>query len=97
MTLHPPELSIFIVTGNLSLVCACCVFVCLCAGAEEMSISLRELIEKHAGGVRGGWENLQAVIPGGASVPMLTKTICDDVLYDVCPPPSARVRSLVSL
>ncbi len=51
--------------------------------AEEMSISLRELIEKHAGGVRGGWDNLQAVIPGGASVPMLNKKICDDVLY-VC-------------
>ena len=46
-----------------------------------MSISLRDLIEKHAGGVRGGWDNLQAVIPGGASVPMLTKKICDDVLY----------------
>jgi NADH-quinone oxidoreductase subunit F len=45
-----------------------------------MSIPLRELIEKHAGGVRGGWDNLQAIIPGGSSVPMLTKTICDDVL-----------------
>ncbi len=56
-------------------VCAVCV-----ACAEEMSISLRELIEKHAGGVRGGWDNLQAVIPGGASVPMLNKAICDDVL-----------------
>jgi hypothetical protein len=31
---------------------------------EEMSISLRELIERHAGGVRGGWDNLLAVIPG---------------------------------
>ena len=34
---------------------------------EEMSIPLKDLIEKHAGGVRGGWDNLQAVIPGGAS------------------------------
>merc|ERR1711966_319482 len=34
---------------------------------EEMSISLKELIEKHAGGVRGGWDNLLAVIPGGSS------------------------------
>lgn len=49
---------------------------------EEMSISLRELIEKHAGGVRGGWDNLQAVIPGGASVPLLPKDICDTVLMD---------------
>jgi NADH:ubiquinone oxidoreductase subunit F (NADH-binding) len=31
---------------------------------EEMSISLKELIERHAGGVRGGWDNLLAVIPG---------------------------------
>jgi NADH dehydrogenase (ubiquinone) flavoprotein 1 len=40
---------------------------------EEMSIPFRELIEKHAGGVRGGWENLQAVIPGGSSVPALKR------------------------
>ena len=32
-----------------------------------MSIPLKDLIEKHAGGVRGGWDNLQAGIPGGAS------------------------------
>ena len=38
-----------------------------CVVEEEMSIPLRDLIEKHAGGVRGGWDNLQAVIPGGAS------------------------------
>ena len=31
---------------------------------EEMSITLKELLEKHCGGVRGGWSNLQAVIPG---------------------------------
>ena len=47
-----------------------------------MSISLRELIEKHAGGVRGGWDNLLAIIPGGSSVPLLPKFICDDVLMD---------------
>jgi NADH dehydrogenase (ubiquinone) flavoprotein 1 len=49
---------------------------------EEMSISLRELIDKHAGGVRGGWDNLLAIIPGGSSVPMLPRKICDDVLMD---------------
>ena len=43
---------------------------------------MRELIEKHAGGVRGGWDNLLAVIPGGSSVPMLNKETCDDVLMD---------------
>jgi NADH-quinone oxidoreductase subunit F len=32
--------------------------------------------------VRGGWDNLKAVIPGGSSVPMLTKRMCDDVLMD---------------
>ncbi|CAF1182628.1 unnamed protein product [Adineta steineri] len=49
---------------------------------EEMSIPLKELIERHAGGVRGGWDNLLAIIPGGSSVPLLPKKICDDVLMD---------------
>ena len=53
-----------------------------CNVEEAMSIPLRELIEKHAGGVRGGWDNLLAVIPGGASVPLLPKAMCDDVLMD---------------
>ena len=53
-----------------------------CNVEEEMGIPLKELIEKHAGGVRGGWENLLAVIPGGSSVPLLPKSICDTVLMD---------------
>jgi len=53
-----------------------------CNVEEEMGIPLKELIEKHAGGVRGGWDNLQAVIPGGASVPLVPKSICDTVLMD---------------
>jgi NADH-quinone oxidoreductase subunit F len=53
-----------------------------CNVEEAMSIPLRELIEKHAGGVRGGWNNLLAVIPGGSSTPLLPKSICDDVLMD---------------
>lgn len=53
-----------------------------CNVEEEMGISLKELIEKHAGGVRGGWDNLLAIIPGGSSVPLLTKDICDTVLMD---------------
>ncbi len=36
---------------------------------EAMSIPFRELIDKHCGGIRGGWDNLLAVIPGGSSVP----------------------------
>jgi NADH-quinone oxidoreductase subunit F len=53
-----------------------------CNVEEEMGIPLREVIERHAGGVRGGWDNLLAVIPGGASVPLLPKSICDTVLMD---------------
>ena len=53
-----------------------------CNVEEEMGIPLKELLEKHAGGVRGGWDNLLAVIPGGSSVPALPKSICDTVLMD---------------
>ncbi len=53
-----------------------------CNVEESMSIPLRELIEKHAGGVMGGWDNLLAVIPGGSSVPLIPKDVCDDVLMD---------------
>jgi len=53
-----------------------------CNVEEEMGIPLKTLIEKHAGGVRGGWDNLLAVIPGGSSVPILPKHICDTVLMD---------------
>ena len=44
-----------------------------------MSITLRELLERHCGGVRGGWSNLQAVIPGGSSVPVLDENDCQNV------------------
>lgn len=53
-----------------------------CNVEEEMGIPLRELIERHAGGVRGGWDNLLAIIPGGSSVPLLPKSTCDTVLMD---------------
>jgi NADH-quinone oxidoreductase subunit F len=53
-----------------------------CNVEEEMGIPLKELIEKHAGGVRGGWNNLLAVIPGGSSVPMIPKSVCDTVRMD---------------
>ncbi len=42
-----------------------------CVVEEEMSIPFRELIEKHCGGITGGWDNLLAVIPGGSSVPLV--------------------------
>ena len=47
-----------------------------------MSIPLRELIDKNAGGVIGGWDNLKASIPEGSSVLLLPKKLCDDVLMD---------------
>jgi len=49
-----------------------------CVVEEEMSIPFRELIERHCGGITGGWDNLLAVIPGGSSVPLVpAKDIMD--------------------
>ncbi|KAK8778392.1 hypothetical protein V5799_020269 [Amblyomma americanum] len=53
-----------------------------CTVEEEMSIPLKELIERHAGGVIGGWDNLLGIIPGGSSTPVIPKSVCDDVLMD---------------
>jgi len=53
-----------------------------CNVEEAMGIPLRELIERHAGGVRGGWDNLLGIIPGGASVPVIPKSICDEQIMD---------------
>jgi NADH dehydrogenase (ubiquinone) flavoprotein 1 len=47
-----------------------------------MSIPLQDLLEKHCGGVRGGWDNLLAVIPGGSSTPILPAKLCQDQLMD---------------
>ena len=47
-----------------------------------MSISFRELIDAHCGGIRGGWDNLLGVIPGGSSTPVLPKDVCSTVLMD---------------
>lgn len=53
-----------------------------CTVEEEMGIPLKTLLEKHCGGVRGGWDNLLAVIPGGSSVPLIPKSVCDTVRMD---------------
>ena len=53
-----------------------------CVVEEEMAIPLRELIDRHCGGVRGGWDNLKAVIPGGSSVPLLNKDQCDECIME---------------
>jgi len=53
-----------------------------CTMEEEMTIPLRELIDRHCGGVIGGWDNLLGIIPGGSSVPVLPKHMCDDAVMD---------------
>ena len=64
---------IFCISGNVNKPCNV---------EEEMGIPLKTLIEKHAGGVIGGWDNLKAVIPGGSSMPMLPKETCDNITMD---------------
>jgi len=64
---------IFCISGNVNYPCNV---------EEEMGIPLKQLIEKHAGGVIGGWDNLQAVIPGGSSMPLLPKNICNTIRMD---------------
>ena len=53
-----------------------------CVVEEEMGIPLKQLIDEHCGGVRGGWDNLLAVIPGGSSMPLLTAAQCENVTMD---------------
>jgi NADH-quinone oxidoreductase subunit F len=53
-----------------------------CVVEEEMGIPLRELIDTHCGGVRGGWDNLLAIIPGGSSMPLLPASQCQDLTMD---------------
>ena len=53
-----------------------------CVVEEAMSISFEELIEKHCGGIRGGWDNLKAVIPGGSSVPCVRGEKMKDAIMD---------------
>ncbi len=64
---------IFCISGNVNKPCNV---------EEEMGIPLKELIEKHAGGVQGGWENLKAIIPGGSSMPLLSKETCETITMD---------------
>src|SRR5210317_2190017 len=53
-----------------------------CVVEEAMSISFEELIDKHCGGIRGGWDNLLAVIPGGSSVPCVRGEKMRDAVMD---------------
>ena len=53
-----------------------------CIVEEAMGIPFKELIEKHGGGVRGGWDNLLAIIPGGASCPIIPAKDCEELIMD---------------
>ncbi len=53
-----------------------------CNVEEAMGITFRELIDTHCGGIRGGWDNLKAVIPGGSSVPMVPAEQIADAFMD---------------
>jgi len=53
-----------------------------CVVEESMSIPFRELVEKHGGGIRGGWKNLKAVIPGGASCPIIPASQAEGAIMD---------------
>jgi NADH-quinone oxidoreductase subunit F len=53
-----------------------------CNIEEAMGITVREIIDVHAGGVRGGWNNLLALIPGGSSMPLVTASQCEDLKMD---------------
>ncbi|WP_417232084.1 NADH-quinone oxidoreductase subunit NuoF [Brevundimonas sp.] len=53
-----------------------------CNVEEAMSIPMRQLLEEHCGGIRGGWGNLKAVIPGGSSVPLITRDMAETALMD---------------
>ncbi|MET0181354.1 MAG: NADH-quinone oxidoreductase subunit NuoF [Caulobacterales bacterium] len=53
-----------------------------CNVEEAMSVPLKDILEKHAGGVRGGWKNLKAVMPGGGSTPMIPAQHAEIALMD---------------
>jgi NADH-quinone oxidoreductase subunit F len=53
-----------------------------CVVEEEMGIPVRQLIDEHCGGVRGGWNNLLAIIPGGSSMPLIPADLCQDLTMD---------------
>ncbi|MEP9378029.1 NADH-quinone oxidoreductase subunit NuoF [Aquabacter sp. CN5-332] len=53
-----------------------------CVVEDAMGTTFKELVEKHGGGVRGGWDNLLAIIPGGASCPIIPADQCEDLIMD---------------
>lgn len=53
-----------------------------CVFEEELGLPVKNLIQEYANGVIGGWDNLQAVIPGGISAQILNKSVCEDIIMD---------------
>jgi NADH-quinone oxidoreductase subunit F len=53
-----------------------------CTVEDAMGVTFRELVEKHGGGIRGGWDNLLAIIPGGASCPIIPASDCENLIFD---------------
>src|SRR5262249_56312425 len=51
-------------------------------GGEALGRRVGDLSETYAGGVRGGWDNLLAVIPGGSSMPLVPASQCGDLKMD---------------
>ncbi|XP_065361541.1 NADH dehydrogenase [ubiquinone] flavoprotein 1, mitochondrial-like [Calliphora vicina] len=70
---HSPGSKLFNISGHVERPCTV---------EENLGIPLRDLIERHAGGVCGGWDNLLAVMPGGSSTPLLPKDLCNDLKLD---------------
>ena len=64
-----------------------------CTVEEAMGIPLRELVDTHAGGVLGGWDNLLAVIPGGSSMPLIPANECDQPAHGFRRLPRAQIRA----
>ncbi len=64
-----------------------------CTVEEAMGIPLRELVDTHAGGVLGGWNNLLAVIPGGSSMPLIPANECDQPADGFRRLPGAQIRA----
>ena len=74
----------------------CCAVLCC---AEEMSIPFRELIERHCGGVKGGWDNLQVCVCVCVFVPFWAGVEClvgciNRSLIGFLPPPGLHPRWL---
>jgi NADH-quinone oxidoreductase subunit F len=53
-----------------------------CIIEEELGVTFSDLINHHCNGIIGDWDNLQAIIPGGSSTPLLIKEVCMNLKMD---------------